>query len=638
MNEAFISVGIAGHVDHGKTTLVRRLTGIDTDRLKEEKRRGLTIEPGIAPLILPSGFHVALVDVPGHSDFLKNTIRGLSCVDIAALVVAADDGIMPQTRDHLEILNYLKAKGGFIVLSKADMVDDETLAIAEIEIQDAVKGSFLESKPVIPFSSVDRRGLNHILQAIETEACKAECKPVQNSFRLWIDQVRSFPGFGTVASGTVLSGSIRQDEVVELLPSGKELKVRFIEVHHRRAAYAAAGQRVGLNLQNISLQEIRVGMSLATPKTVRPSSLLNARLSLLKAARRPVKNRERVKVFIGTYATTALLAIMQKELLNPGESELVQLRLPEPIAVSPRDCFIISPINQHCVIGGGQILETANVKFRAGKAEKILNYLQPLQKEDVSCLLSRYFSKFPDRPVSAQEIISNSGFSPESIRAAIESQVRVGELLNFGGRYYDKERYEGTKCELTDIVKRILLKDSFKCAAGCDEIRFRLNANLDDALFEKMLDELCGEGKLIRSDTGYCIPNCQTRHSSQREALIRKILEFAREQRYLSFHAGTFSRIYGEKYSEKEVIKVIDYLHAQKKLIRLHDGRFLSSEAIQDIKDKIIEQIQRKGNISIGDCREIFGYGRNRAIPVFDYLDHIGLTLHEGDVRVLANH
>jgi selenocysteine-specific elongation factor len=349
-------------------------------------------------------------------------------------------------------------------------------------------------------------------------------------------------------------------------------------------------------------------------------------------------NHERVKFFTGTYGTTALLTIMQKGRLSPGESEFVQLRLPEPIAVLPRDAFVLSPMNQRCVIGGGQILESANIKFRAGKAEKILSYLKPLQKEDVSCLLSGYFSKFPDRPVSAEEIASNSGFSLESIRTAIAAKIRVGELLLLNGRYYEKARYEGAKCQLTNIVKKILLKDSFKCAAGGDEIRFRLNADFDHGLLEQMLDELCGEEKLTKSEAGYCIADYKPRHSSQRQEIIEKILEFAHEQGYSSFQAGTFTRIYGEKYAEKEVIRVIDYLHVQKKLIRLHDGRFLSGEVIQDIKDKIAGLIRKKGSMAIGDCREILGFGRNRAIPILDYLDRIGFTRHEGDVRVLASH
>lgn len=262
--EKCITIGIAGHVDHGKTSLVRALTGIDTDRLKEEKQRGLSIEPGIAPLTLPSGESIALMDVPGHSDFLKNTIRGLSSVDLAVLVVAADDGVMPQTLDHLEVLKFLKAQGGFIVLSKTDLVDEETVGLAELEIREIVKDTFLEGKPVLPFSAIDNRGLPDILRSLEKEGKKAQGKSIKAPFRLWIDQVRTFSGFGTVVSGTIQTGVLKQDDLLQLQPTQKETRARFLEVHHQKVGQAVAGQRVGINLHKISVQEVSPGMVLAS--------------------------------------------------------------------------------------------------------------------------------------------------------------------------------------------------------------------------------------------------------------------------------------------------------------------------------------------------------------------------------------
>jgi selenocysteine-specific elongation factor len=624
-------------VDHGKTSLVRSLTGIDTDRLKEEKRRGLSIEPSVAPLQLPSGRRLALVDVPGHSDFLKNTIRGLSSIDMAILVVAADDGVMPQTKDHLAVLNFVNAKGGLIVLSKADLVDHETIELAEMEVRDAVEGSFLESKPVIPFSAIDDSGLQEILLAMESEADHVYGKEVQAAFRLWIDQVRSFPGFGTVVSGTVISGSIRRDDTVELLPSAKEAKVRFIEVHHQRVEQAVAGQRVGLNLHNISLQEIRLGTVLATPGLISPAHLLNAKMSLLPAARRPVLNRQRVKLYIGTYCTTALLVMMENERLHPGETGLVQLRLYEPLAFLPRDPFVISLVNLHSVIGGGTILEIPKEKFRAANAEKTLGYLQPLQRDDVKSVISLYLIKYPSRPVTAEEIASATGFHVESIQAAISSKMRTGKLLYMEGRgYFDKGLYKLLKNRLVEIAKDILSREAFKLGISGDEIRFRLMPNLDDALFERILHELRDEGKLIKTDAGYRITNFVARLPPHRERLIEQLVEFAKAQGYKTFSAGTFWKRHGEGISHRDVEKVLDHLHARKKLVRLNDDRFLTVEAMEEIKEKVTELIHRKGKLAIQDSREILGYGRSRAIAVFEYLDAIGLTCRVGDVRVLS--
>ena len=633
-----ITAGVAGHVDHGKTALVRCLTGIDTDRLKEEKRRGLSIEPSIAPLRLSSGSRIALVDVPGHRDFLRNTIRGLSSVDAAILVVAADDGVMPQTRDHLAVLNFLQAKGGFIVLSKADLVDRETLELAEMELRDVVEGSFLEGKPVLPFSAVDGNGQQEILVAIENEAKRVEAKATQGTFRLWIDQVRSFPGFGTVASGTVVSGSIGRDETVELLPCGKLARVRFIEVHHQRVERAIAGQRVGLNLQNVSLEEVKLGTVLATPGVLSPANLLNAELTLLPSARRPLLNRQRVRLYVGASCTTALLVMMENDRLHPGETGLGQLRLQEPVAVLPRDPLVISPLNLHCVIGGGKVLETTKEKFRSAKAEKTLGFLHPLQRDDVKSIVSLYLMKFSSRPVTEEEIASATGFPRERIGVEIKSRVRAGKVLRVDGRgFYDRSRYESLKRQIVDVAKKIFSKDAFKLAASSDEIRFRLDSNLDDALFERMVDELCSEGKLTRNDAGYRIPNFVARHPAQRERLVQKVSEFARERGIATFSVGTFKKLHGGNVSYREVEKVLDHLHAQKKLIRLSDDRFLAVEAMTEIKEKVTDLILRKGSLAISDCQDIFGYGRTRAIPVLDYLDSIGLTCRVGELRVLSS-
>lgn len=625
-------------MDHGKTTLVRCLTGVDTDRLKEEKRRGLSIEPGVAPLQLPSGRRIALMDVPGHRDFLGNTIRGLSSVDTAILVVAADDGVMPQTRDHLEVLNFLEAKGGFVALSKADLVDQETLELAEMEIREILEGTFLEGKPVVPFSAVQGRGLEEILRVAETEAEHVETKAIRAPFRLWIDQVRTFAGFGTVVTGTVLSGVVRRDDIVQLLPGGREAKVRFLEVHHQRVEEAAAGERVGLNLQGVSVQEVGIGTVLTAPGVLQPTRLLNSELHLLPTARRPMLNRRRIKLYVGTHCTTALLVMMERERLHPGEKALVQLRLQEPLAVLPADPFVISPVNQHSVIGGGKILETPKEKYRAAKSEKTLAYLQPLQSKDVESILNLFLARYPSRPVSGQEIISYTGLAVDSVEAAIEARIRKKKLLHVGGRgYFERVRYDALKSRAVDIAKKILSKDAFKPAVSADEIRFRLDSNLDDALFERMLGDLCKESKLTKAEAGYRVPNFVVKLPLQRERLMKKIVEFARYQGYGTFSAGTFWKRYGEGLTHRDIEKVLDHLHAQKRLVRLNDGRFLTSEALHEIKEKITRHIQRKGSLTIQDSAQILGFGRTRAVPILDYLDSIGLTCRVGDVRVLVS-
>lgn len=634
--EKYITVGIAGHVDHGKTTIVRCLTGIDTNRLREEKKRRLSIASGIAPLKTSSGIQIALVDVPGHTDFLKNTIRGLSCVDMAILVVAADDGVMPQTHEHLSILNFFGVKSGLIVLSKADLVDNETLEMAELEIRNEVEGTFLEQKPIIPFSAYNQIGLQNIKSNIEKEANKIAGKNFASPFRLFIDQVWSFTGLGTVVSGTVLSGTIRKDDSLILLPPGKETRARFLEVHHQKVSHAFAGQRLGLNLHKLSLNEVKRGMVLAKPETVSSDYLFNAELSLLRSSPKSIKSRQRVKLYIGTSVTNALIVIINKKKIRPGQRGLVQFRLIKRIAALPRDPFVICPLNINNVIGGGKILEIAAEKFRAVKAEKTIPYLMALQQSDLKAVIDLFFNKNPIRPVTENEISQNTGFSIEEIEKAIKSKLENGDLYCFEDRgFFGKSHYNALKNRLLEIIKNILLQNPLKKIAISGEIKNLLSPSPDEAIFQRMLEELCRKEKILRINGGFNIPNLSVSLSKEHEKLINMLLDFARNMNFVHFSANTFWKFHQMKFNKNLIQKLLDYLYAQKKLIRLKNRRFLTPQAMEQIKEKIKRVIIKKGGLTLADSKDILGYGRSGGIPVLEYLDEIGFTRRNGNKRVL---
>lgn len=634
--EKNITIGVAGHADHGKSALVRSLTGIDTDRLQEEKRRGFSIQSGIAPLELSSGKEIAMIDVPGHTDFLKNTIRGLSCIDMAILVVAADDGIMPQTLEHLGILAFLKAKNGFIVLSKADLVDDEILELAELEIEDVISGTFLEGKPIIPFSVIDLRGLDEIRLTIEEEGEKIAGKDIHSPFRLWIDQVRSFPGSGTVVSGTVLSGTIRQGDLIHLLPSVKETRARFLEVHHRKVSQAVAGQRVGINLHKVSRKEAQRGMVLAKPGSIGHTNLLNVDLHVLKRVNKPIRNRQKVKLYLGTSVTNALVVIMEKEQLGPGENSLVQFRLLKHVPALPGDPFVVCLLNIQTVIGGGTILEIPLEKYRSVKAENSVQYLQALQKGNMKVAIDLFFKRSLSYPATGTEITRLTGLPDKGVEAAIRSMVENGEVLSFGDRgFFGKARYQDLKRKLPEVVEKILTKNPLKMTATPEEIKKQLAPSLDKAPFQRMLDELCSEGKMIKTGGAFRIQNLLVRLSDERERLISMLLDYAQESGFVPFSAGTFWNLHKRKFNKNEIQRLLDYLHAQKRLIRLNNRRFLTPHAMEQIKKRVRELIKKNGKLTIGDCKTIMGYGRTVGIPVLEYLDSIEFTVRQGDKRVL---
>jgi len=631
-----ITIGIAGHVDHGKTALVRCLTGIDTDRLQEEKRRGLSIESGIAPLRLFSGVQIALVDVPGHTHFLKNTIRGLSSVDMAVLVVAADDGVMPQTLEHIQILNFFGAKEGFIVLSKADLVDDETLELAKLEITELVEGTSFEETPIIPFSAVDRRGLDEIRCNIEKMAENTTGKSLHAPFRLWIDQVKGFADFGTVVSGTILSGTLKKNDPLLLLPSSIQTRTRSIESHHENVAEAYAGQRVGINLHKVSLTNVRRGMVLAQPDTVNPAYLLNVDIYLLQSAKGPIKDRQRVKLYLGTSVTNTMVVFMGKEELQPGARGLAQFRLMRPVAALPGDLFVICPLNIQTIIGGGKVLEVPKEKYRQAKALTLLPYLEALRDKDLVMTVQHFFKRNTDHPVTVYDLAWETGFSVPEIEAEIKDKVKSGELLPLEGRFlFSKIRYQVMKKQVPKVVKKILRQNPLKMTVTTEEIKKQVAPSLDDTLFQRMLAELSSKGELIKTDGCFCVPDLSVKLSEKQERLVAMLLDYARKSGFVPFSADTFWRAHKRGYNKNEIQRLLDYLHVQKKLIRLNNRRFMSPRAMEKIKTKVKSIIRRNGVFTIGDCKEAMGYGRTVGIAVLEYLDSIGFTHRKGDVRLL---
>ncbi len=633
-----ITIGVAGHVDHGKTSLVKALTGIDTDRLQEEKRRGLSIESGIAPMDLSSGNRVAFVDVPGHTDFMKNTIRGLSSVDAAILVVAADDGIMPQTREHLEILRFMGAETGFVVLSKADLVDEENLELAEIEVRELLEGTFLQEKPVVIFSAADRRGIDEIRRQVEVlqEVCTG--KSDQGPFRLWIDQVRGVQGFGTVVSGTVLSGRVKENDSLFLWPSGLETRVRSLEIHHKKAEEALAGERVGISLHKVDLQNTARGMLVASPGAVSPSRYLNAHLRLLAGLKKPLRDSQRVKIHLGTSVTNARIAVIGQEKLEPGESGLAQLQLANLVPALPCDPFVLCLMDVPTVIGGGKVLEARSSKYRKVKTASLIPYLKALQERNVREALLRFLDTHSGRPAGIDEILGATGFSIKSLENEVQRMLAQKKLLMLRDRrLIQTADYNSAKERLLEAIRALLQENALKDAVSQEEAKAKAKLPPDTSFIQEMLDDLCRDGSLKKVGGGYQAPDVAGNLSREQENLISLLLDFAFKSGLNPFSADTIWKLHEKKIGKKMIQKHLDYLKGQGKLVILGDKRFLTVEALEEAKKRVAKVIDQKGSFTIPDCKETLGYGRTVAIPVLEYLDTIGFTRRQGDERVLMD-
>jgi selenocysteine-specific elongation factor len=577
-----------------------------------------------------------MVDVPGHTDFLKNTIRGLSGVDMAILVVAADDGVMPQTREHLEILDFFGAKTGFVVLSKADLVDRETLELAELEIREIARGSLFQGKTVIPFSAPDRKGLPEIRSAVELEAANLDTKPATDPFRLWIDQVSRAAGFGTVATGTILSGTLNQDDPLVLLPSGVETRARSLETHHRQTEKAFAGQRVGMNLHKIPMEQVSRGMLLAKPGLLEPGFLLNVDLRVLPSARSAIRNRQRVKLCLGTAVTNTLVVLMEKQSLQPGERGLAQLRLMKPVAALPRDPFVICPLNVNTVMGGGAVLEVPREKYRVIRAQRTLPYLSALKSSDLPACVQQFFEAHSDLLLVPAELARTSGFRLGEVKTLLKEKERAGEVLLFrDGGYFSRKRYDQLKQDVPGLCERLLFTDSMKRNVKAEEIRRHLSPHLEEDPFQRMLSDLCRDGKLVKLDGGFQPSGVSAHLSPQQAKLSAVCLRFAQDSGFAPFSGDTIWRLHGQQYDKPDIEKMLSYLRNEEKLVRLKDGRYLSTPCMETIKSRVSEVVAANGIFTLDDLRPALGYGRRIGVIILEYLDSTGFTSRREEGRVL---
>jgi selenocysteine-specific elongation factor len=427
-----IVLGTAGHIDHGKTALIKALTGIDTDRLKEEKERGITIELGFASLVLPSGLRMGIVDVPGHEKFVKHMVAGAWGIDIVALVVAADEGIMPQTREHLDICRLLAVKKGLVVVSKIDLADRELVPLVEEEVTELVKGTFLEGAPIVTVSSLTGEGLPELVATLDRLGNEVEGRTSDGLFRLPIDRVFVMKGFGAVVTGTLVSGSLSVGDSVEILPSLKEGKVRGIQVHNEVVEMTRAGQRTAVNLQGVEKSFINRGDVLAHPQTLTPTSMVDAYLEHLPISPRPLRNRIKQRFHIGTSSTLATIVLLDKGELAPGEKGFVQLRFEKPVVAFPHDRFVIRGSSAIQTLGGGIVIDSHPAKHKRF-ARDVLAGLTILRDKGEEEVVSHHLATSGVKGMTFRELRERVPFAPGRLSQLLGELRTRAEIVAIDG-------------------------------------------------------------------------------------------------------------------------------------------------------------------------------------------------------------
>lgn len=630
-----ITIAIAGHPGHGKSALAAYLaTGRLVEGGREKARTGAAGRAEILEWRPSPEQSISLMDIPGHPRLLKNAIRGLSGADLAILVVAADDGVMPQTLERLNIIHYMRIPGLVIALSKADLVDGETLELAELEIRDALQNAAVADKPVIPVSMATGSGLSVLVSCVLEEMGGIPGKNPDGEFRMWIDEINSIPGFGAVARGVIASGTVKPGDPLWLLPAVRETRARTLEVHHRKVTEAVAGQRVGVSLPKLSFHEIRRGMTLVKEKPESLFVFLNAAIT----ADRPIRNRQRVKLHIGTSVSNALAVLMEPSQLETGQTGLVQFRICKPLFSVVGDPVILCALTGHAILGGGRILETAHEKYRAAKAGRLIPYLTALVEGNWNEAILRHVMNRPHRLVGLSEIADHTGVPAKEVHKRVHALADAGEIIACG---HEAVMLAKTYTELTEKVYGAIVSffktDPLKKAVSREEIRQSIVPVADEGVLKSILENLCGQNRVIKLKGGYGLAGFTPRLNPSQQKLARLLMDFAVKMGLLSFSAEFFCIKTHQAFKKQDVQKILAYLHDQEMLIRLNDGHYLHADMLMEIMVRVKAAIDEKGSIRMSDSMEILGYGRSNAAAIFEYLDDIRFTIRQGDERRLAD-
>jgi selenocysteine-specific elongation factor len=619
-----IIVGTAGHIDHGKTALVKALTGIDADRLEEEKRRGITIDIGFAHLELTPELRLGFVDVPGHERFVKNMLAGVGGIDLVLFVVAADESIKPQTREHFDICRLLGIQRGIVVLTKSDLVDKDLLDLVRLEMEEFVAGSFLEGAPIIPVSSTTGAGLDNLRRELERVSAAVVEKSAAGRFRLPIDRAFSAKGFGTVVTGTLISGSLGRDQEVELYPTGRKLRVRGVQVYGKPADRATAGQRTAVNLADIEPLEIARGMALAEPGRFRAVRLLDCTLHLLPSAK-PLKHRAPVHFHAGTAEIEAEVRLLGgATVLKPGDRAYARIVLRQQALVLPGDRFIIRMFSPVVTIGGGVMLDAGSLRYR--KTDNVALRLDVLAGPDTSAKISLLVRE-SNSGMSFADLVARTGFLDRDLEAAALSP-RLVWLRQPQPWLMDRAWFDRTRQHMLETVREFHRAHPLLAGIARQDLRGRELPNAPPFVFDALLAEakdLAVEGETVRLRTHRVV-------LKQDEEQARAAIERAFEQAGLA--APTVAEVLAKSGVEAgRARSLLQILIREKRLIRVSEDLVFHHSAIDNLRRLLAGRKATRFNV--GNFKDWTGISRKYAIPLLEYLDREHVTRREGDERLV---
>ena len=629
-----VILGTAGHIDHGKTALVKALTGVDTDRLKEEKERGITIELGFTFLDLPSGIRLGIIDVPGHERFVKHMVAGVWGIDLVALIIAADEGVMPQTKEHLDICKLLKVKKGLIVLTKIDLVERELLELVREEVTDIAKDTFLKDAPILAVSSLTGEGIPQLISTLDHLSNEVKERSSDGLFRLPIDRIFVMKGFGTVVTGTIVSGKLSLGETVEILPSGLEGKVRNLQVYNQPVEEARAGERAAVNLQGIETSAIERGDVLVHPKTLTPTSLLDVYLEYLSIAPRPLKHRTQQRFHMGTSSTTASIFLLDREELAPGEAGFAQLRLEQSVVSFPQDRFVIRGSGAIQTLGGGVVLDTHPIKHRR-YSPPVINDLILLKDGSIEQAINQYILRSGIAGISFGDLLNRVAVPPNEIQTILKKMIERGDIL-----LVDPEKLKVIEISQYQRLREMILiqlrefHQRFPMRTGLakEEVRTKLPVELDMKLFQILINGLIQSKEVVLERDKLKLHGHQI-SSADEKGLVKRVEEAVLRGKLQPPSPKELSEEWSEE--QERVVAVFEHLAHEGVLVKIKSGMYFHRIPFENLKGELIKFLKSHKEITTSQFKELTGASRKYVIPLIEYFDQMKLTLRLGEKRIL---
>jgi len=632
-----VVLGTAGHIDHGKSSLVKKLSGVDPDRLPEEQSRGLTIDLGFAPLTLPDGRRVGIVDVPGHERLIKNMVAGATGIDVVLLVIAADDGVMPQTREHLTIMQILGIQHGLVAITKIDLVDDDLRELVREEVKETLVGTFLDGAPVVEVSSVSGEGIDDLKEALFDRITGIQPRDSSGVFRMPIQRVFSPKGFGTVVTGIPLAGTTEIGATLEVVPLGERGRVRGIHAYKESTDIARAGHSTAINLTDIDYRQVSRGMVVTQPGYFKGATMFEARLHYLPSTRRPLLHQTAVRFHVGTTEALGKVFLLEKKKLDPGEESFVQFRFDEPVVAAPADRYVLRLHSPMETIGGGEVLDQSRWRLKAGKAF-ILDRLQGKQEAlgDPLQFLVNLIDSAGYATVTEKELAVRCGRSPDEVKKDMEILTGDGRVQKASrpGQFVAVAQLEKARADALETASRYYEKHPRRLLMEKTYLQQQLKCT--DVFLQDLLGDLRGRGETESADGGLI----RWRHHEPKltgdEAAIRtSIAEACRTDLFTPPSPDDLAQ--KKTWDPRTTEELYELLVEENELRKIADGIYFHREALEEARRRLGEYLRREGTITAADAKNLLASTRKYGIPLLEFLDREGFTIRRGDVRVLRN-